>query len=153
MIVIRLKRHLDAAKDFHQARTFDLDSLPAVDRARFCILYGTGEATADVLHAASLSDGGNVANYGDFAAFEEPTGDGDGTVPVQSVRRFKKITAHGVPKSVHYVWHDPFTLDDRTNMKIAGYHGGFLALDKNISMIRVFLSGGKIDPARFGGLR
>ena len=92
-----------------------------------------------------------MKNFFDFGAFNPATGDGDGTVPVESVKRFTTIQAYGIPVEAHTVWYDPRTMDDRLLLKL-GYHAVFLSLDKNISIVRSFLRGQTVDPSYFAGI-
>ena len=146
-----MQAHLQAARAFHEEQVFDLDGLGEPDRARFCILYGTGEKTPNHITIKPQNSSGDVKNFFDFGAFNPPTGDGDGTVPVESVRRFATIQAYGIPVGAHTVWYDPRTMDDRLLLKL-GYHAVFLSLDKNVSIVRSFLRGQAIDPGYFAGI-
>lgn len=141
-----MQRHLTRAGEFHRIEIVDFDTLPAQSRGRFMVLYGTGEKTLEKITVLPANTAGDIAN---FFKFDDPAnfGDGDGTVPLASAKRFHRLFSHEIKLANQRKWWNPFSWEDSLKIGLAGFHGGFLALDKVQSVVVAFLKGQRPKPS------
>jgi hypothetical protein len=150
----QLVRNLAGAKTFHANCVLALDEEPAAVRDKFTILCGTGVPTPDAIDIVAKNSAEDVVNFFDFSSFRAPDAAGDGTVPLVSTTRFgNAVRSIAIPVDVHSTWWDSSSLDDVAKVKLAGYHGAFLALDKNLSIVREILAGETILDDYIPGIR
>lgn len=118
-------KRLNSLKNFliNRPAMIDFARLKKSFRDRMLIVVGTGEETKNVVVIRQLNPTGEVKNYFDF---DQPDGDGDGTVPYDSATYYKNAI---VTLSVKSKWYDKAT------------HGFFLNDGRVQSIIRRFFTG------------
>ncbi len=135
-----MQRHLARASEFHARDLIGFDALPRTQRHKFLVLYGTGEQTRVKILVRKHNTQRDVRHFFDFDARVCWTGDGDGTVPAASARRFSGLPTIAVDLSYVSAWW-PTHWDDTAKVVVAGYHAMFLALDKIQGLVIDWLAG------------
>jgi pimeloyl-ACP methyl ester carboxylesterase len=136
--------HLARAGEFHRGDLFDFDACTKKELADIMVFYGTGEKTLVKVGVAPRSSDKAIVNVFDFASKGCFSDEGDGTVPVASVMRYSKLKKHEIALADQRKWWAPTTWDDAAQIRIAGYHGAFLALDNVQKVIIAWLAGEKV---------
>lgn len=133
-----MKRHLERAKEFHEKELLNFDDLPEKEKNKFLLLYGTGEKTRVKLRVRPYNTDRDVRYFFDFK--DEDNWDkredygGDGTVSWRSALRYQSIPHVAVRLSEFSTWW-PWMWDDKVKIRVAGFHGMFLSLDKVQTMV------------------
>ena len=124
-----MQRHLSRAKQFHETDLINFDALPAPERDKFLLLYGTGERTRATLNVRPTNSEADVQFFFDFDHEGNWNTEGDGTVPVKSALRYAALRRIEVSLADCSAWW-PWLWDDKAKIRIAGFHGMFLGIDK-----------------------
>lgn len=135
-----MRRHLERAREFHRSDLLDFDSLGESDLDKFLLIYGTGEKTRVRIKVLPENSSGEIENFFDFDSRECWSDRGDGTVPVISAVRYKRIRRIGVDLSDFSAWW-PTLWDDRLKIRVAGFHSMLLGLDKVQNLVMDWLAG------------
>jgi len=142
-----MHRHLERAREFHSKDLIDFDALEEGERKKYIVLYGRGERTLVKIAVKPENSTKEIANFFDFDAEGNYSMEGDGTVPVVSALRFSRLTHHKIDLENQAKWWLPTTWDDAAKMWLAGFHGGFLALDKVQGIVVDWLGGKDVQPS------
>lgn len=121
------ENRLGLLADFRATALFDLATLPDQVKERMVLVIGDGEDTHHAVLVKAQSPDGKVKQFFDF---NQPLGDGDGTVPIESSGIYKDvITTIAVKKSIWHLSND------------LSYHGLFLKDSRVQNVVTRFILG------------